>query len=159
MRREHYQARLLRAVSGKTQEQMAKEIGLQPSHLAQIELGDVMPRRAHLEEMARNESLTLADTAEALDLIETLRRTQQKRALPEEGFAALEEELRHLILRAKRRLAALPAPEPAAEPLHAWVCRRLREEAERTASSNEKAAAVLLRVAGEMAEQREGATL
>lgn len=154
MRREHYQARLLRAVSGKTQEKLAKEIGLEPSHLAQIELGDVMPRRAHLEEMARNESLTLNDTVEILDLIETLRRTQQKRALPEEGFAALEEKLSRLIVRAKRRLAALPEPEPAAEPLHAWVCRRLHEEAERTALSNGKGAAVLLRVAGEMASDR-----
>jgi len=110
-----------------------------------------MPRRAHLENMARNESLTLDDTVEILDLIETLRRTRQKRALPEEGFAALEEKLSRLIVRAKRRLAALPEPEPAAEPLHAWVCRRLQEEAQRTALSNGKAAAVLLRVAGEMA--------
>src|SRR5207245_836775 len=64
MRREHLKARLLRAVSGKTQVRLAKEIDLPSSRLAQIEAGDLLPRRQELERMARNESLTVDDADE-----------------------------------------------------------------------------------------------
>jgi transcriptional regulator with XRE-family HTH domain len=145
MRREHYQARLLRALSGKTQEKMAKEVGIHPVLLGQIELGDVMPTRHYLEKMARIEGLTLEDTAELLELAETLRRTNQRNVRSEEGFAGLEETLHDHIARARRRLLALPT-----EPLHAWIERRLREESARVADQVE-AAAALARVAEKVA--------
>ena len=137
MRREHYQARLLRALSGKTQEKMAKDVGIYPVLLAQVELGVVRPNRRYIETMARTEGLTVDDTEELLELADTLRRTNRRRARSAEPFAGLEEELRDHVARARRRLLTLPA-----ERLRAWICRRLDEESVREACTEETAAAL-----------------
>ena len=50
MRRDNIKARLLRAFSGKTQEQIGEEIGVHP-----------MPGRSHLRRMARSADLTLPE--------------------------------------------------------------------------------------------------
>ncbi len=146
MRREHYQARLLRALSGKTQEKMAKDVGIHPVLLSQIELGDLMPKRRYLETMAQIEGFTLDDTEELLELADTLR-SNRRRARSAEPFAGLEEELRDHIARAQRRLLALPA-----ERLRAWICQRLFEESARE-SCTEETAAVLAQVAGVIAQR------
>jgi transcriptional regulator with XRE-family HTH domain len=125
---------------------MAKEVGVPSGLLAQIELGDLMPSRRYLETMAHTAGLTLEDTAELLDLAETLRRKNQKGARSAEGFAGLEETLRDHLTQARRRLLSL-----STEPLHAWLGRRLREERERVAGQAETAAA-LARVAEKLAE-------
>ena len=137
MRREHYQARLLRALSGKTQEKMAKDVGIDPVLLSQIELGDVMPKRRYIETMAQIEGLTLDDTEELLELADTLRRTNRRRTRAAEPFAGLEAELRDHLARAQRRLLALPA-----ERLRAWICLRLYEESARESCTEETAAAL-----------------
>jgi transcriptional regulator with XRE-family HTH domain len=137
MRREHYQARLLRALSGKSQEKMAKEVGIHPVLLSQIEVGGVIPKREYIETMAGTEGLTLEDTEELLELADTLRRTNRKRTRSAEPFARLDDELRDEVARARRRLLALPA-----ERLRAWICRRLYEEAAHEPCTEETAAAL-----------------
>lgn len=147
MRREHYQARLLRALSGKTQEKMANDVGIDPVLLSQIELGSLMPKRRYLETMADTEGFTLDDTEELLELADTLRRTNRRRTRGAEPFAGLEAELRDHLARAQRRLLALPA-----ERLRSWICLRLYEESTREACSEETAAA-LTQVAGLLARR------
>ncbi len=78
MRREHRLARLLRALSDKTQEQLAEETGVHRSVIAQIELGEVLPSREHLEAMAVSARITLHDAERLLRLYETLRRSRRR---------------------------------------------------------------------------------
>jgi tetratricopeptide (TPR) repeat protein len=78
MRREHRLARLLRALSGRTQEQLADETGVYRSLIAQIELGEVLPSRDHLEAMAASARITLPDAERILRLYETLSRSRQR---------------------------------------------------------------------------------
>lgn len=73
MRQEHVIARLLRALSGKTQEQIAEELGVDPSFIAQVELGKVLPSQDHLEKLAAGIGLTVADTEIILRLFQALR--------------------------------------------------------------------------------------
>jgi len=159
MRREHYLARLLRALSGMTQEKMAAAIGVHPSLIAQFELGDALPRRAHLARMARVAAMTSEDAEEILDLADNLRRKKRERVGPVEGFAGLEERLGDHIARTRRRLLALQVPDrrPAvARPggeLYVRMCVKLCAESEGAASREVEAAAVLARVAAEVAEK------
>ncbi|HEY2738418.1 MAG TPA: helix-turn-helix transcriptional regulator [Thermoanaerobaculia bacterium] len=165
MRREHLKARLLRAVSGKTQVRLAKEIDLHFSRLAQIESGDQLPRRQELERMARNESLTVDDADEILDLVSIFRRRFQRPKRRMGGFAELGESLYEHISRARRRLLALPVPDrfvtppPEAEQdvarpveeLHVQICVELCDASERMASREIEGAAILARAAARVA--------
>lgn len=45
MRRKNLLARLLRAASGKSQEDISKKIGVNPSHLSRVERGKDPPAR------------------------------------------------------------------------------------------------------------------
>src|SRR5436309_14571286 len=58
MRREHITARLLRAISGMTQQRFGEEAGIDPSVIADFELGSALPSRDHLERMAAAMGLT-----------------------------------------------------------------------------------------------------
>ncbi|HEX3525803.1 MAG TPA: helix-turn-helix transcriptional regulator [Thermoanaerobaculia bacterium] len=166
MRRENLKARLLRAVSGKTQVRLAGEIDLHPSRLAQIESGDLLPRRQDLERMAHNESLTVDDIDEILSLIDSFRRTFQRAERRMGGFADLGEKLYDHISHARRRLLALPVlpdrfgtapPEveeevaPPVEELHVRVCLELCDESERMASREIEGAAILAGAAAKVA--------
>jgi tetratricopeptide (TPR) repeat protein/DNA-binding XRE family transcriptional regulator len=161
MRREHFKARLLRALSGKTQERIAEEIESHSSLISQIELGQVLPRPDDLARMARSTSLTVDDTDEILDLADTLRRTNQRRVRSAEGLADLEAALCDHIARARRRLLALPGSDrfPQVERgdaralwrVHVWACVQLCEESAEAASRQVEAAATLVRVAREIA--------
>lgn len=165
MRRENLKARLLRAVSGKTQVRLAGEIDLHPSRLAQIESGDLLPRRQDLERMARNESLTVDDIDEILDLIDSFRRTIQRAERRMGGFADLGERLYDHISNARRRLLALPIPDRfvmappeveeevglPVEEIHVQVCLELCEESVRAASCQIEGAAILARAAAKVA--------
>lgn len=90
MRREQVLARLLRALSGMTQEQIGGEIGVHASLIAQFELGRAVPGRDHLERMAKAARLTLRDAEEVLRLGEALQQPRQRRG---EGAEDLLDEL------------------------------------------------------------------
>jgi transcriptional regulator with XRE-family HTH domain len=118
MRRENILARHLRALSGKTQKEIAEEIGVEPPLIAQIELGQVVPGREHLHRMAASAGITLAQGEEILRHYETLHRGRRRRGLSAEDF--LDEMalgLRSRAGAAYRRLLTLPLPDspPKAE--------------------------------------------
>jgi transcriptional regulator with XRE-family HTH domain len=153
MEREHYRARLLRALSGMTQEQMADAIEVHRSLVAQIELGQVRPRPGTLERMAANDSLTVEDTDEILDLADLLRRKRQGHNRSATGVKDLETRLHEHVTWMERSLEQ-PADRTGSDSaeirrrLRAWVNARLQEEAARAkARRNGAAAALLARVA------------
>lgn len=110
-------ARMLRALSGKTQEQTAEEIGVHPSLIAQIELGRFEPSSDQLERLAQSADLTLPDADEILRLAETLRRSRRWQSSGIEGVAGeLMERLRSHVSRAQRHLLTLPHSDTAPRP-------------------------------------------
>ncbi|HEX9940532.1 MAG TPA: helix-turn-helix transcriptional regulator [Thermoanaerobaculia bacterium] len=112
MRREHLLARLLRAVSGKTQEQFGEETGVHPSLIALIELGKATPGRDLLERMARCASISLPDADEVLGSYETLRRTPQRQGGGvEDLFREITERFDTWARAAYGRLLRLPLPD------------------------------------------------
>src|SRR5436305_13003574 len=117
MTREHYLARLLRALSGKTQEQMAEETGVHPSLIGQIEQGQVLPAADHLARMAQSLGLTVRDAEEVLALAETLQRAQLRRGPgAEELLEDIARQVRELVQAAYRRILTLPLPESPPKP-------------------------------------------
>ena len=106
-------ARLLRARSGKSQEQFGEAIGVHPSLIAQIELGDGEPSRDQLRRMARAVGFELADARDLLAEAERLAHVRRGRM---EGKAdllrSLPERLREHLSTALRRLWSLPRPVP-----------------------------------------------
>src|ERR1700681_432954 len=114
MKRENLKARLLRAVSGKSQEQLGDEVGVQPGLIGQIEQGRVFARPDYLERLAANEGITSADAEEILARYETLRTSRSRRGLSAEDLLeALAEDLRFNVGRSYERLMTLPLPESA----------------------------------------------
>ncbi len=114
MRRKNVQARLLRALSGKTQEQTAEEVGVTPAMIAQIELDKVEPGAETLAGLAGTADLTVRDADEILRLAETLRRSRRWRDPAAEAVThELAERLRSHLSRAWRRLSSLQLPETA----------------------------------------------
>ena len=108
MRRKNVQARLLRALSGKTQEQTAEEIGVTAALIAQIELDRVEPGAETLAGLAGTADLTVADAEEILRLAETLRRSRRWRGESADAVLhELAERLQSRLSRAWRRLSAL----------------------------------------------------
>lgn len=111
MKREILMARLLRALSGKSQERMGEEVGIHPSLLAHYEAGKGVPGRAYLEKLARGAGITADDASQVLDLYESLR--QARRRAPEDAekpLWRLVEEIRAQAESAYRRILALPLP-------------------------------------------------
>jgi tetratricopeptide (TPR) repeat protein len=78
MRRENMLARLIRALSGKSQPQLAEEIEVYPSLIGQFETGDALPGHQHLEAMAKCAGITLADAEDNLRLFETRRKARRR---------------------------------------------------------------------------------
>ena len=111
MRHEHVIARLLRAASGKTQEQFAEEIGVHPSLVAQIELGKVLPSLGHLERMAKSAGITLGEAEGILRLIETLQQPRLRRGEDiDEALAGMQEEMHTMMKVAYLRMLGMPMP-------------------------------------------------
>jgi tetratricopeptide (TPR) repeat protein/DNA-binding XRE family transcriptional regulator len=106
-------ARMLRALSGKSQEQFGKEVGIHPSLIAQFELGTVLPSRDHLEGMAEAVALTVSSTEEALRFLDALRRPRQRRGSGVEALLeGVSEGVRAEVDTAYRRLLTLSLPFP-----------------------------------------------
>lgn len=73
MKLEHMLVRLLRALSGKTQGEVGKELCVDSSLIAQFERGRVVPSEEHLDLLAQGAGLTVADAVIILKLFEVLR--------------------------------------------------------------------------------------
>jgi len=114
MRREQVLARLLRAFSGMTQEQIGQEIGVHASLIAQFELGRAVPGRDHLEGLAKAARLTLRDAEEILRLGEELQQPRRRRGEGAEDLLdELAEEARAKAGAGYERLLRLPSPGSA----------------------------------------------
>jgi transcriptional regulator with XRE-family HTH domain len=141
MRRKNVQARLLRALSGKTQEQTAEETGVTPALIAQIELGKNEPGAETLAGIAGTAELTVADAEEILRHAETLQRSRLWQGPGAEAVLhELAERLRSHLARAWRRLSTLQLPEPVPTPKDRHWARELRERLERLLAESRPAA-------------------
>jgi tetratricopeptide (TPR) repeat protein len=118
MRRENLKARLLRAVSGKTQEQLGEEIGDPPGIIGQVEQGKLLARPDYLARLAANEGITVADAEDLLRRYETLRTSRRRRGQSAgDLLEGLAEDLRSHTWESYERLVMLPLPasDPRAE--------------------------------------------
>lgn len=118
MERNNLIARLLRAGSGKSQEQLADDAELHKVTIANIESGLHTPEAETLEQIAGGVSLTTADGEELLKLYESLQRQRLRPGRDMDDLLAnLLEELRnrsHLLMERLRRLpfpGETPSPE------------------------------------------------
>jgi transcriptional regulator with XRE-family HTH domain len=118
VRRENRVARLLRALSDKTQAQAGRETGIQPSLLASFETGKAVPRPEHLEKLARLADLTVEEASGLLDLAEIYRQGGARQAVEdaEDAIRRLCETLTEYSLTAYEEIRALPAPATPPAP-------------------------------------------
>ena len=118
MDREHRLARLFRALTDKTQQDLAKELGIEKGTLTNCESGKLKPSPVLLARMADAAGITVDQGDELLQLHDTLSRTRQRVGRdPEALFADLGEPLRSRAHRAFQRLLTLRLPDtpPRAE--------------------------------------------
>lgn len=108
-------ARLIRALSGLSQAQMSARIGVDPGHLARIEMGDAPVTGDQLRRMAAEAGIGIAEAGELLALYQEQTRPWLRTS---EGVDALLDELGRGLRRyaglALQRLLKLPPrpPEP-----------------------------------------------
>lgn len=109
----HFKARLIRALSGLSQEQMSERTGIPASVLAQLERGNGSLTEEELERMAGQARFESADADELLRLYQTQTRawlrTSEGAGPLLQGFVG---KLRRRSLQAVQRLLKLPAPQP-----------------------------------------------
>lgn len=117
MERNNRMARLFRAISGKSQDQFAKDTGIHPVTIADIERGKDKAGARQLELMARDVGLRVEDGEEILQFSDTLRKQRVRLSgNPEDPFAGLDETLRTRGQRLFERLLSLPLPVPPPSP-------------------------------------------
>ena len=186
MRRENLVARLLRALSGKTQEQAAGDLGVHSSLIALIETGKIAPAPHHLEALARSAGLTRRDAERILNFCEDLRRGNRRR-IRLAPLRRLPEAVQYEADSALERLRALPTPEripcegdrkdaealwqrlkdlsgeartavvQVSEEFQGWaLCELVGEESAKQASRDLESAAALARLAEEIAARVPG---
>jgi transcriptional regulator with XRE-family HTH domain len=121
MKREHIMARLLRALSGKTQQRFGEETGIDPSVIADFELGNAAPSRDHLKRMAALVGLTVSSTEEVLRLFDTLRRPRQRRGEGAQPILdGIVEGVRSEVEDAYRRMLTLRLPDASFREEEQW---------------------------------------
>jgi transcriptional regulator with XRE-family HTH domain len=111
-------ARLFRALTNKTQQELADELGIGKGTLTQIEAGTLKPSSELLDRMAECVGITVEQGDELLQLYDTQSRARQRSGRdPEALFADLGEPLRTRANRAFQRLLTLRLPDtpPRAE--------------------------------------------
>jgi transcriptional regulator with XRE-family HTH domain len=124
MRRENVMARMLRALSGATQERTAEAIGVHPSLIGQIEMDQTSASPEHLEGMAELAGLTLPEAEELLAHYDALRRSSRWRGGGlEAALHTLTAKLRDELTRAYEELLALPVQDGLEEddPDELWA--------------------------------------
>ncbi|HEX6901414.1 MAG TPA: helix-turn-helix transcriptional regulator [Thermoanaerobaculia bacterium] len=118
MTRKALLARLLRALSGKSQRVFARLLGVDPSLIGQIERGRVAPAREDLDRIAAGAGITLAQAEELLRLYQVFRRSGDARARgAEEALDGLTQGLRALTETIHRRILQLPLPAAPPSPV------------------------------------------
>ena len=116
MQRENLIARVFRALSGKSQKQTAEEMGVDPSLVARVELGEVTPDREYLEALGRTAGHTVENGEEILGFYDTLRQPRQRAGQGAEGVTqGLISEMEAVASRTYLRLRKLQLPPPGAE--------------------------------------------
>ena len=118
MKRENRLARLFRALTDKTQQELADKLGIAKGMLTMIEAGKLNPSPGLLDRMAESAGLTVDKGDEILLFYDTLSRTRERAGSdPEALFAQLGEPLRPRAHRAFQKLLTLrlPAPPPREE--------------------------------------------
>ncbi len=186
MKRENLLARLLRALSGKSQERIAQDLGIHPSLVSQIETGQP-PTRDYLERLAQAAGITLAQGWEILSRYEAFVRSRRKGRSAEILLDDLAEGVRSNAEATYQRLLALPLPATlptasdrlrgdelwgrltslseearlavveVAEDFQNWaLCERICDESLEEASRDLERAAGLARLAREVAERVPG---
>src|SRR5829696_3026174 len=118
MKRGQRLTRLFRALTDKTQQELAAELGISKGALTDCEAGKLKPSSGLLGRMAERAGITVDDGDELLQLHDTLSRTRQRvGGNPETLFADLGEPLRSRAHRAFQRLLTLRLPDtsPRAE--------------------------------------------
>jgi transcriptional regulator with XRE-family HTH domain len=117
MTREQILARMLRALSGKTQRQLAAELEVDPSLVAQVELGEAPPGASLLRGLAKSAGLSLPAAEELLERVETLRRPRRRwGGDTEDLFGRMTARLRAQAEGAYGRLLTLPLPTRLPRP-------------------------------------------
>ncbi|HEX3131880.1 MAG TPA: helix-turn-helix transcriptional regulator [Thermoanaerobaculia bacterium] len=111
---EHLKARLIRALSGLSQEQMSEKTGIPPSVLARIEMGKAPITGEELERMAEQAGFDTTDADELLHLYEArirawLRTSEGTGSILGRLVLALRRHSAHAV----RRLLQVPPPNPA----------------------------------------------
>jgi transcriptional regulator with XRE-family HTH domain len=117
MERNNLIARLLRAGSGKSQQQLADSTGLHPVTVANIERGDDRPEAQTLELIAAKVGLSVSDGEQMLELYKALQRQRLRQGRDvDELLTGLVEDLRNRSQRLMERLRRLPHPGEAPSP-------------------------------------------
>lgn len=110
---ENLEARLIRALSGLSQAQMSERIGIDASHLAQIEMGNATVTEDQLRRMAAEAGIGISEADELLALYQEQTRPWLRTS---EGMETVLDELgrglRQLSSLALQRLIKLPPPLP-----------------------------------------------
>lgn len=116
MDRENRLARLFRALTDKTQQDLAKDLSIEKGTLTNCEGGKLKPSPILLARMAEAAGITVDQGDELLQLHDTLSRTRQRVGRdPEALFADLGEPLRTRAHRAFQRLLTLRLPDTPPE--------------------------------------------
>jgi tetratricopeptide (TPR) repeat protein len=115
MRPRNRLVRLVRALSGETQKELAERTGIHPVLLAQYELDQVEPGPENLESVTQAGGLTVAAGEEILRFADTMRRPRERAGQGE--AAPVQELLAGLVSGIYRRLLRLPPPvaQPTSE--------------------------------------------
>ncbi|HEX4495486.1 MAG TPA: helix-turn-helix transcriptional regulator [Thermoanaerobaculia bacterium] len=145
MKRENLLARLLRALSGKSQDRTAQELGVHPTLVSQIETGQ-SPTRDYLERLAQTAEITLAQGWEILSRYEAFVRSRRKGRSTEILLQDLASEVHSKVAATYQRLLSLPLPV-----FHPAASDRLRGEElwSRLADLSEEARLAVVQVAEE----------
>ena len=117
MGREAVLAHLLRALTGKSQEAAAKELGVHPSLIAHFERGRAQPSRDHLERLAAWAGITLREAEDILRLYEAFRHARSSRGRSaEELLDRMAQSTRAHAEAVYRRVLRLPLPPVMPQP-------------------------------------------
>jgi tetratricopeptide (TPR) repeat protein/DNA-binding XRE family transcriptional regulator len=109
MKRENLLARLLRALSGKSQDRTAEELGVHPTLVSQIETGQ-SPTRDYLERLAQAAGITLAQGWEILSRYEAFVGSRRKGRSTDILLDNLASEVHAKVAATYQRLLTLPLP-------------------------------------------------
>lgn len=116
MQRENVIARVFRALSGKSQKQTAEEMGVDPSLVARVELGEVPADRKYLEALGRTAGQIPENGEEILRYYDTLRQPKRRVGKGVEALSqGLTQEMQIVVARTYLRLRRLQLPPPSPE--------------------------------------------